>query len=164
MILQFPHNIQWLHYYIVSKKVYIYIYIIYFVYTFTQKFTDGCRYIDEIKLIRCVYINNTALPLLSIVKDTLTTLEIRECKSVTDEGMRSLKNLKYVFQIDCIITYTIYIYILFKNYYFQYLQVKEIYNTHILDINYSILDINFFTYCLQKSEDIKASWYAIFRR
>ncbi|EFN75513.1 ATP synthase subunit s, mitochondrial, partial [Harpegnathos saltator] len=55
---------------------------------------EGCKYIDEIKLIRCVYINNTALPLLSIVKNTLTTLEIRDCKSVTDDGVRSLKNLK----------------------------------------------------------------------
>ncbi|XP_032685237.1 ATP synthase subunit s, mitochondrial [Odontomachus brunneus] len=55
---------------------------------------DGCKYIDEIKLIRCIYITDTALPLLSIVKDTLTTLEIRDCQSVTDEGVRSLKNLK----------------------------------------------------------------------
>lgn len=54
----------------------------------------GCRYIDEIKLIRCVYLYNTALPLLSAVKDTLTTLEIKECKSITDEGIRSLKTLK----------------------------------------------------------------------
>ncbi|XP_014481870.1 PREDICTED: ATP synthase subunit s, mitochondrial [Dinoponera quadriceps] len=55
---------------------------------------DGCRYIDDVKLIRCVYINDTALSLLSIVKDTLTTLEIRDCKSITDKGVRSLKNLK----------------------------------------------------------------------
>lgn len=64
-----------------------------------QKFADGCRYIDEIKLIHCVYINDKALPLLSIVKDTLTTLEIKDCKAVTDEGVRSLKNLKYVFYV-----------------------------------------------------------------
>ncbi|XP_011873158.1 PREDICTED: ATP synthase subunit s, mitochondrial [Vollenhovia emeryi] len=54
----------------------------------------GCRYIDEIKLVRCSYLYNTALPLLSAVKDTLTTLEIKECKSITDQGVRSLKNLK----------------------------------------------------------------------
>ncbi|XP_077279597.1 ATP synthase subunit s, mitochondrial-like isoform X2 [Temnothorax americanus] len=54
----------------------------------------GCRYIDEIKLIRCYYLYNTALPLLSAVKDSLTTLEIKDCKSITDEGVRSLKNLK----------------------------------------------------------------------
>ncbi|CAL1676477.1 unnamed protein product [Lasius platythorax] len=54
----------------------------------------GCRYIDEIKLVHCVYLYNTALPLLSAVKDTLTTLEIRDCKSITDQGVRSLKNLK----------------------------------------------------------------------
>ncbi|KAH0945145.1 hypothetical protein HN011_005631 [Eciton burchellii] len=54
----------------------------------------GCRYIDEIKLIRCFYLYNTALPLLSAVKDTLTILEIRDCRSITDKGIRSLKNLK----------------------------------------------------------------------
>ncbi|KYQ52614.1 ATP synthase subunit s, mitochondrial [Trachymyrmex zeteki] len=54
----------------------------------------GCRYIDEIKLIRCRYLYNTALPLLSAVKDTLTILEIKDCKSITDQGVRSLKNLK----------------------------------------------------------------------
>ncbi|XP_012059685.1 PREDICTED: ATP synthase subunit s, mitochondrial [Atta cephalotes] len=54
----------------------------------------GCRYIDEVKLIRCRYLYNAALPLLSAVKDTLTILEIKECKSITDQGVRSLKNLK----------------------------------------------------------------------
>nr|XP_012225606.1 PREDICTED: ATP synthase subunit s, mitochondrial [Linepithema humile] len=53
----------------------------------------GCRYIDEIKLIRCFYLYNGALPLLSAVKDTLTTLEIKDCKSITDNGVRSLKKL-----------------------------------------------------------------------
>lgn len=80
-------------------KICVRTYILY-LYIHLQKFTDGCRYIDEIKLVRCVYINDTALPLLSIVKDTLTTLEITNCKSVTDEGVRSLKNLKYIFFID----------------------------------------------------------------
>lgn len=54
----------------------------------------GCRYIDEIKLVHCIYLYNAALPLLSAVKDTLTTLEIKDCKSITNEGIRSLKNLK----------------------------------------------------------------------
>ncbi|KYN04569.1 PREDICTED: ATP synthase subunit s, mitochondrial [Cyphomyrmex costatus] len=54
----------------------------------------GCRYINEIKLIRCRYLYNTALPLLSAVKDTLTILEINDCKSITDPGVHSLKNLK----------------------------------------------------------------------
>ncbi|XP_025075737.1 ATP synthase subunit s, mitochondrial isoform X3 [Pogonomyrmex barbatus] len=54
----------------------------------------GCRYIDEIKLVRCFYLYNNALPLLAAVKDTLVTLEIKDCKSITDEGVRSLKNLK----------------------------------------------------------------------
>ncbi|KAL6440772.1 hypothetical protein ACFW04_003312 [Cataglyphis niger] len=54
----------------------------------------GCRYIDEIKFVRCFYLYNTALPLLSVMKDSLTTLEIRDCKSITDPGIRSLKNLK----------------------------------------------------------------------
>lgn len=63
-------------------------------------YSVGCRYIDEIKLVRCKYIYNTALPLLSAVKDTLITLEIEDCKSVTDQGVHSLKNLKYVFYND----------------------------------------------------------------
>ncbi|KAL0104075.1 hypothetical protein PUN28_017044 [Cardiocondyla obscurior] len=54
----------------------------------------GCRYIDEIKFIRCIYLRNTALSLLSPIKDTLTTLEIKDCKSITDQGVHSLKNLK----------------------------------------------------------------------
>ncbi|GAB1866267.1 ATP synthase subunit s, mitochondrial [Camponotus japonicus] len=54
----------------------------------------GCRYIDEIKLVRCFYLYDMALPLLSAVKDTLTALEIKDCKSITDQGIRSLKNLK----------------------------------------------------------------------
>lgn len=54
----------------------------------------GCRYIDEIKLIRCFYLYNNALPRLSVLKDTLTTLEINDCTSITDEGLRSLKALK----------------------------------------------------------------------
>lgn len=53
----------------------------------------GCRYIDEIKLIRCFYLYNGALPFLSAVKDTLTTLEIKDCESITDNGVRSLKKL-----------------------------------------------------------------------
>ncbi|XP_029158422.1 ATP synthase subunit s, mitochondrial-like isoform X2 [Nylanderia fulva] len=54
----------------------------------------GCRYIDEMKFVKCIYLYDHALPLLSAVKDTLTTLEIRDCKSITDQGVRSLKNLK----------------------------------------------------------------------
>ncbi|XP_020284276.1 ATP synthase subunit s, mitochondrial isoform X2 [Pseudomyrmex gracilis] len=60
----------------------------------THKFSADCRYIDEIKLIRCKYLYNTALPLLSVVKDNLITLEIRDCKPITDQGVRSLKILK----------------------------------------------------------------------
>lgn len=60
-----------------------------------------------------------ALPLLSAVKDTLTTLEIRDCKSITDQGVRSLKNLKYVlFHILLLIIYDIkgYFFVTFLNY------------------------------------------------
>lgn len=60
----------------------------------TYRNSVGCRYIDEIKLVHCIYLYNAALPLLSAVKDTLTTLEIKDCKSITNEGIRSLKNLK----------------------------------------------------------------------
>ncbi|XP_001604038.1 ATP synthase subunit s, mitochondrial [Nasonia vitripennis] len=54
---------------------------------------SGCKYIEDIKLVRCSYIENDAIPLLSIVKDSLKHLEVVECKNVTDEALLHLKNL-----------------------------------------------------------------------
>ncbi|CAK9832340.1 ATP synthase subunit s, mitochondrial [Anthophora retusa] len=54
----------------------------------------GCNYIKDVKLINCVYIDNAAMGALSILKDTLTHLEVVDCKSVENEGLRKLKVLK----------------------------------------------------------------------
>ncbi|XP_043275845.1 ATP synthase subunit s, mitochondrial [Venturia canescens] len=54
---------------------------------------SGCRHIDEIKLIKCGYIENPALRRLDILKDSLKHLEIIDCADLTDEGLKSLKNL-----------------------------------------------------------------------
>ncbi|XP_058793623.1 ATP synthase subunit s, mitochondrial [Phymastichus coffea] len=53
----------------------------------------GCKYVEEVKLVRCNYIENDALSLLSIVKDSLQNLEVIECKNITDEGLLHLKKL-----------------------------------------------------------------------
>lgn len=55
---------------------------------------EGCKYIHEMKLENCKYINNGAMTRLSILKDTLKYLEIVNCKSVDDDGLRQLKVLK----------------------------------------------------------------------
>ncbi|XP_017876652.1 ATP synthase subunit s, mitochondrial [Ceratina calcarata] len=55
---------------------------------------EGCKYINEIKLENCEYIDNKAMTCLSIVKDTLKILEIIDCKRVDDNGLRQLKALK----------------------------------------------------------------------
>ncbi|XP_015591035.1 ATP synthase subunit s, mitochondrial isoform X2 [Cephus cinctus] len=53
----------------------------------------GCRYIEEIKLVRCAYIENEALPLLRVIKESLNQLEIVDCYNITEEGLYSLQNL-----------------------------------------------------------------------
>ena len=55
---------------------------------------EGCKELKEIKLESCRYITNEAIPLLSVIKDTLTNLELVGCKSIDDEGLRDLKLLK----------------------------------------------------------------------
>ncbi|XP_076176937.1 ATP synthase subunit s, mitochondrial isoform X2 [Ptiloglossa arizonensis] len=54
----------------------------------------GCDHIKEIKLENCKYINNDAIPLLSVLQDSLTNLELINCKSITDQGLRDIKILK----------------------------------------------------------------------
>lgn len=53
----------------------------------------GCKYLDEIKLIKCGYIENEALRRLIVVKDTLKHLEVVDCANITDGALKSLKNL-----------------------------------------------------------------------
>lgn len=54
----------------------------------------GCTKIDRIKFKDCDCIEDNALRYLSFVKDSLRHLEIENCKNVTDEGLRHLKDLK----------------------------------------------------------------------
>lgn len=54
----------------------------------------GCKYVKDIKIENCKYIDDNALSYLSILQDTLKNLEIIACRGVTDEGLLSLKVLK----------------------------------------------------------------------
>jgi hypothetical protein len=54
---------------------------------------QGCLKLDKIVLTNCGYIDDEALKFLALRKDTLRHLELVDCKSLTDEGLRSLKGL-----------------------------------------------------------------------
>ncbi|XP_071858871.1 ATP synthase subunit s, mitochondrial [Bombus fervidus] len=60
---------------------------------------EGCKHIKNIKLESCRYIDNRAIPYLSLIKDSLTNLEIIKCKSIDDGGLRELKVLKNLKQL-----------------------------------------------------------------
>ncbi|XP_066593177.1 ATP synthase subunit s, mitochondrial isoform X2 [Prorops nasuta] len=53
---------------------------------------QNCKYIQEVKLINCLYIEDSAMKLLSILKESLTDLEVSKCDSVTEEGLKYLEN------------------------------------------------------------------------
>lgn len=55
---------------------------------------DGCQFINEIKLVKCSYIENEAIPLLSILKNSLVNLEIIGCQNITEDALKHLKNLR----------------------------------------------------------------------
>lgn len=59
----------------------------------------GCKHIKNIKLESCRYVDNRAIPYLSLIQDSLTNLEIIKCKSIDDDGLRELTVLKYVIYI-----------------------------------------------------------------
>lgn len=54
----------------------------------------GCKYIEELKLVKCPYICNEAMSKLSYLKESLNHLEVISCQTVTDEGLVTLKNLR----------------------------------------------------------------------
>ena len=54
----------------------------------------GCEKLDRIVLDNCVYVTDEALEKLDMRKDSLKVLEISNCKNITDDGLKSLKNLK----------------------------------------------------------------------
>ncbi|XP_076661819.1 ATP synthase subunit s, mitochondrial [Halictus rubicundus] len=55
---------------------------------------EGCKHIKRVRLENCKYINDKAISKLSILKDSLTDLLILDCKNITDDGLRKLKQLK----------------------------------------------------------------------
>lgn len=57
-------------------------------------FLGGCQFINDIKLVNCSYIENAAIPLLSVLKDSLENLEIIGCKNITEDGLKHVKSLR----------------------------------------------------------------------
>ncbi|KAG5667814.1 hypothetical protein PVAND_015783 [Polypedilum vanderplanki] len=53
----------------------------------------GCMKLEKIVLNSCGYIEDEALQLLHLRKETLKHLELINCKNLTEVGLRSLKNL-----------------------------------------------------------------------
>jgi hypothetical protein len=53
----------------------------------------GCEKLDSIYLTECSYITDDVFSKLEFRKDTLKCLEIVGCKNISDDGLRSIKNL-----------------------------------------------------------------------
>lgn len=53
----------------------------------------GCTGIERIILNRCTHLENEALESLVLVKDTLTDLQVTECKNIENSGLLALKDL-----------------------------------------------------------------------
>ncbi|KAK0088697.1 hypothetical protein PV325_010965 [Microctonus aethiopoides] len=54
---------------------------------------DGCKYINHVKLVNCVYIGNEAISKLNYLRNSLKNLEISNCTNVTESGLNHLKQL-----------------------------------------------------------------------
>lgn len=64
---------------------------------------EGLTRLRKIKFHNCNYLNDEALEMLNLIKDTLENLEITSCGNVTEKGLLSLKNLinlKYLLLFD----------------------------------------------------------------
>ncbi|XP_062379128.1 ATP synthase subunit s, mitochondrial [Sardina pilchardus] len=67
---------------------------------------DGLEHLEEVRLIKCMYIEDACLERLSKtekLQDTLRRLEIVSCGNVTDKGLialHHLRNLEYLFLSD----------------------------------------------------------------
>lgn len=55
---------------------------------------DGCKHIDEVKLVSCKKVSDVGLPMLSYLKDSLLHLEIRDCKAITHVSLNKLSDLQ----------------------------------------------------------------------
>ncbi|XP_013879023.1 ATP synthase subunit s, mitochondrial [Austrofundulus limnaeus] len=69
-------------------------------------YLDGLKYVEEIKLKKCVYIEDACMERLSSVESlqqSLYMMEVVSCGNVTDKGIISLhrlRNLEYLFLSD----------------------------------------------------------------
>lgn len=54
---------------------------------------DGCNHIEKITLKKCKYLDSESLPLLSVLKKSLKTLEVIYCWNLNTESVLSLSNL-----------------------------------------------------------------------
>ncbi|KAM9354350.1 ATP synthase subunit s, mitochondrial [Pholidichthys leucotaenia] len=67
---------------------------------------DGLKYVEEIKLNKCIYIEDTCLERLSSIEnlqESLYMMEVVSCGNVTDKGiitLHKLRNLEYLFLSD----------------------------------------------------------------
>lgn len=58
---------------------------------------DGLEHVEEIKLRKCIYIEDTCLERLSkteSLQDSMRTMEIVSCGNVTDRGIIALHHLR----------------------------------------------------------------------
>lgn len=67
---------------------------------------EGLKHLEEIKLNKCIYIEDTCLERLSSIEslqETLYMMELVSCGNVTDKGviaLHRLRNLEYLFLSD----------------------------------------------------------------
>ncbi|XP_074548856.1 ATP synthase subunit s, mitochondrial [Halichoeres trimaculatus] len=67
---------------------------------------DGLKHVEEIKLNKCIYIEDACLERLSSIEnlqESLFMMEVVSCGNVTDKGiiaLHRLKNLEYLFLSD----------------------------------------------------------------
>lgn len=58
---------------------------------------DGLKYLEEMKFIKCIYIEDTCLERLSSIEslqETLNRMEVVSCGNVTDKGLIALHRLR----------------------------------------------------------------------
>ncbi|XP_063295056.1 ATP synthase subunit s, mitochondrial [Pelobates fuscus] len=69
-------------------------------------YLDGLKHLEEIKLCKCIYIEDACLERISktdTLQESLRRLEIISCGNVSDKGiiaLHSLRNLEYLFLSD----------------------------------------------------------------
>ncbi|GFX42228.1 ATP synthase subunit s, mitochondrial [Trichonephila clavipes] len=54
----------------------------------------GLKYLERIKFYKCIYLEDTCLNMLSVLKNSLQHLEVISCGNVSDKGVISLSQLK----------------------------------------------------------------------